>query len=271
MSFSFIPIASGSAGNCTLIETEKTKVLVDCGISYTKLLKRLSEFNISIDTIDRIYITHAHTDHTVGLITFLKKTKVPVFTRRDTLTVLKQKFSKDSLILDQVNLIINKYCQVKDLKVKYFKLPHDGWNIRCSQDAGEHIGFIFENRNHRLSYMTDCGHLTEGVKALTKSSDAYIIESNYDHSMQMNSTRPWGLKNRVMGDKGHLSNDQTSGYLLELTDVNKTKHIFLAHLSGQCNTEELAISTVRKKLKDKFIDTSQLSVRTDLLKRYQID
>ncbi|OGI09616.1 MAG: hypothetical protein A2Y40_07400 [Candidatus Margulisbacteria bacterium GWF2_35_9] len=270
MVFSFIPLASGSSGNSTVIETDKTKVLVDCGISFSKLVSKLKEVNIDIKDISRLYITHAHADHTAGLISLLKKTSIPVYTRKDTATVLKQKYKNDLSILEKLILIQKKFSIVDDLKISYFKLPHDGWNFSNTQDAGDHIGFIFEYGLYRLSYMTDCGHLTTGVMELNKSSDAYFIESNYDDELQMKSSRPWGLKQRVMSDKGHLSNEQAGDYLLELTDVNKTRHIFLAHLSSQCNTKELAISTVSSKLKQKFSNLNDISVMTELLRRYHI-
>lgn len=262
MSFGFIPLASSSKGNVTLIETPQTRVVVDMGISFKRFRKELDHHHISLATIDRLYITHAHADHMVGLEQFMRQTRIPVFTRRKTLDVLRQKFPAWSFDLDRVELISDPVHQLKDLMIRYFRLPHEG---------GDHIGFVFEWNGQKLSFMTDCGHLTEGVKQLIKASNAYLIESNYDENLQRDSNRSWILKDRIMGDMGHLSNNQTAQYLKELIDPKLTKRVFLAHLSDECNTHELARKTVSLTLNNHFKgEDLSLEIHTLLGQRYPV-
>jgi len=265
--FSYIPIASGSSGNCTIVETNKVKILVDIGISYKRVREGLESFDVSVHDIDRVYITHAHGDHTQGLVVFLKNTTADVYTRAATKRVLLKKFPKLELYQDRIKeLNGSNEEQVQDLSVYYCKLPHLGKG-KDYDDTGEHIGFVFEAHGHRMSFMTDLGHLTENMKRFHCNSDVYFIEANYDHNLQANSDRPSFVKNRIVGDSGHLSNHQTAEYLYEMSDAKRTKHVFLAHLSKDCNTKELAVGTVRKKL-DSHPVSKELEIHTKVSKRY---
>lgn len=231
----------------------------------------MHKFNINLSDINAVYITHAHTDHVKGLIVFLKKTNITVYTRKKTLEVLLDKFGKDVALLNKIELINSPEHDFGELKVKFFRLPHKGWLYSGKDTTGETIGFCFEHLKKgspkRLSFTTDCGHFTEGVKDIIKDCDAYVIEANYDHSSQLVSGRPFGLIKRNIGNEGHLSNDQAADYLLELVDRENTKYIFLAHLSEQCNTYEKAVGTVKRRLKDKF--TKELPIiSTDICCRH---
>ncbi len=140
-----------------------------------------------------------------------------------------------------------------------------------NDDAGEHIGFVFECQGYKLSYMTDLGSITDTVMNLIMASDAYVIEANYDKDLQMNSSRPWGLIKRIMGDFGHLSNEQATDYLIKVVDIDKTKKIFLAHLSRDCNNHELAFSTVHNGLKKHYqVDYLPIKIVSEVGKRYHI-
>ncbi|MEK6556957.1 MAG: MBL fold metallo-hydrolase [Candidatus Margulisiibacteriota bacterium] len=267
--FSFIPIASGSSGNCYIVEAHKTRVIVDIGISFSSFVRMIREFDLLPDSFSRIFITHAHSDHTSGLIGLLKKTSIPVYTRQKTKDILLKRHSAESHLLERLHVIATPMCEEGDLTIRYFKVPHGGWLRSGQDDAGDPIGFLFEWQGYRLAFTTDCGHLTDGVKQMIKASDAYIMESNYDHELQLKSPRPWGLKTRIMGEQGHLSNEQTAQYLTELTDSQRTKHIFLAHLSKQCNTPELAEETVRQRLKASH-PSPELMISTKLLRRHVV-
>ena len=271
MSFGFIPLASSSKGNVALIETPQTRVVVDMGISFKRFRNELDAHQISLATIDRLYITHAHADHMSGLEQFLRQTSIPVYTRRKTLDVLRRKFSAWSFDLDRVELIVEPMHQVNDLTIRYFRLPHEGWSDKTDDDTGDHIGFVFEWNGRKLSFMTDCGHLIDGVKQIIKASDAYVIESNYDEDLQKASSRAWMLKKRIMGNYGHLSNKQTAQYLFELIDPALTKRVFLAHLSAECNTHELAKQTVKQALTQRYKDIEMsLEIHTLLGQRYPV-
>lgn len=261
---------SGSSGNATIIETTKTKVLVDIGISYKKLSESLRKFDIRCDDICRVYITHAHSDHAYGLTGFLKNHQIDVYTREATKKVLISKYPQLNKFEKNIKTLNGtKEDVVSDLVVRYCRLPHQGKNTK-SDDTGEHIGFVFEAYGHRMSFMTDLGHLTENMKIFHRSNDVYFIEANYDYDLQLSSARPSFLKDRIIGKYGHLSNSQTAEYLYELVDKNKTKHIFLAHLSRDCNTTELAVGTVKKKLFNHLV-ANKIEIYTDQHKRYFIN
>ena len=245
------------------------KVLVDIGVSYKKVSDSLRLFNINIDEITRVYITHAHGDHVSGLVMFMKNHPVDVFTREATKRVLLFKYPELSRFEQRIKILngCNEE-KLEDLVVRYCRLPHQGKGVD-HDDTGEHIGFVFESAGYRMSFMTDLGHLTDNMKKFHSKNDVYFIEANYDLDMQNSSNRPVFLKNRIIGDHGHLSNIQTAEYLYELVDSDKTKHIFLAHLSRDCNSSELAVNTVRNKLQTHSVG-AKIEIHTEQLKRYFI-
>ncbi len=251
------------------METRETRIIIDIGISFKQFLAHLQNFELQLEQFSRLYITHAHSDHVSGLATFLKRSHIPVYTRAKTQQVLFRKYPELRALNERFKLIDKPVCQEKDLKIRYFRLPHIGWVNKPEEDTGEHIGFLFECQDQRFSFMTDCGHLSDGVKEIIKDSQVFFIESNYDPDMQIKSSRPWPLKKRIMGDEGHLSNFQTADYLLELTDEHKTKHVFLAHMSKQCNTKDLAVSTILNKFREHNRQPA-LKIHTELPKRYFI-
>jgi phosphoribosyl 1,2-cyclic phosphodiesterase len=269
--FSYTPIVSSSKGNCTLIETKNTKVLVDAGVSFRKLSKALYHLAVDPSEIKYIFITHAHSDHMSGLLSILKALNIKVLTREKTYEVLLEKVSGLSHFSDRFHLIKEKMVAFGDLAVSFFKLPHKGWTRYQNLGVGEHIGFLFEYSKdgdiYKLAYTTDVGHFTDRIKEIIKGCDAYIMESNYDHDLQLSSPRPKPLIQRNLGLYGHLSNVQAGDYLSELGDHKKTKQVFLAHLSEQCNSHQLALDTVTSKLKPHL---SQVIVSTQISKRYHI-
>lgn len=240
---------------------------MDIGVSYKKVADSLRLFNINADEITRVYITHAHADHVSGLLMFMKNHSVEVFTREATKRVLLIKYPELSRFEQRIKVLngCNEE-KLEDLVVRYCRLPHHGKGAD-HDDTGEHIGFVFESDGHRMSFMTDLGHLTDNMKKFHSNNDVYFIEANYDLDMQNLSSRPVFLKNRIIGDHGHLSNVQTAEYLYELVDSNKTKHIFLAHLSRECNTSELAVNAVKLRLKSHPVGV-KIEIHTEQLKRY---
>ncbi len=245
------------------------KVLVDIGVSYKKVNDSLSNFNIKADEIKRVYITHAHADHVQGLLTFMKNHAAEVFTRDATKRVLLKKYPALIKFEQRIKpLNGTKEDTLDDLTVRYCRLPHQGRGADYD-DTGEHIGFVFEAYGYKMSFMTDLGHMNDNLKRFHSNNDVYFIEANYDLVMQNQSDRPIFLKNRIIGDYGHLSNLQTAEYLYELADPKKTKHVFLAHISRDCNSSELAVSTVKKKLKTHPVG-DKIEVHTDQCKRYFI-
>lgn len=219
-------LASGSKGNSTYIETNNTKVLIDAGMSNLYIEKKLVLLGVNPDDINFVFITHTHTDHVAGLKVFIKKHHPKVFLTIDMYNELKD-ILNDYEILES-EIILN------DLIVDYFKTSHDT----------DSVGYIFKSNDKEIVYVTDTGYIN--IKNLKKlnNKDLYIFESNHDIEMLMNNPNyPYQIKQRILGDKGHLSNNQCKEYLNKIIG-DKTKYIVLAHLSEQNNDPSLALNNL---------------------------
>ena len=224
-------LASGSKGNCTYIETNYTKTLIDVGMSNLYIEKKLISLGINPDDINNIFITHTHVDHVAGLKVFIKKHHPTVYLTAKMYEELKND------IIDYV--IIEDKVVVSDLTVDYFKTSHD---------APDSVGYIFKSGDKEFVYVTDTGYINfKSLKRIT-NKDFYTFESNHDIELLMNNSNyPYHIKQRILGDKGHLSNIQCAEYLKKIVG-NKTKYIVLAHLSEQNNNPVLALNNVKDKL-----------------------
>ena len=228
-------IASGSKGNCTIVLCEDTKLIIDMGITYLTLKKCLEENSLSLDDFSAILITHCHNDHIKGLSSLVNKTKIKVYIPEKMYDSLKEYVPYSACHFIEDEFYIN------DVKIEL---------IHTSHDAPSSVGFIIEQNNKSLVYVTDTGYINR--KYLTKmvGKDTYLIESNHDEVMLMDGPYPRFLKERVISDKGHLSNHTTAKYLKKIIGPN-TKNIILAHLSENNNTEEKALEAMREEELDK--------------------
>ena len=221
-------IASGSKGNCTIVLCENTNIIIDMGISYLTLKKSLEENSLSFENFSGILVTHCHKDHTKGLASLVSKTNLPVYIPETMYDSLKEyvPYAKCNFIDDEF--------EINDVKIEL---------IHTSHDAPSSVGFIINHCEKSLVYVTDTGYINRKYLAKMVSKDAYIIESNHDEIMLMDGPYPRFLKERVISDKGHLSNKTTAKYLKKIIGSN-TKNILLAHLSEKNNTEELALQAM---------------------------
>jgi phosphoribosyl 1,2-cyclic phosphodiesterase len=232
-------LASGSKGNSTYIETDNTKSLIDIGMSNLYIENRLKELNIEPDSIDNVFITHTHIDHIAGLKVFIKKHKPHVFLTQKMYEELKETINFESYTILEDKVYLN------DLVVTYFKTSHD---------APDSVGYVFESKNEDIVYVTDTGYINNKNFELLKNRSIYIFESNHDVELLMeNPNYPYNTKQRILGDKGHLSNKDSSYYLSKFVG-DKTKNIILAHLSEQNNDPILAKTTLEEKLNNENIN-----------------
>lgn len=225
-------LASGSKGNSCYVETKETKILIDIGISALSEEKRLIELGIDPNDIDAIIITHSHVDHIDGIKVFSKKHKVKVY--------LTPKIKEEMGDKCPANYeYIDKYLMIKDLKIITFKTSHD------TEDSN---AYILENDSKSAVYITDTGYINKKNHKILENRNIYVFESNHDIDMLMNNDKyPYHIKQRILGDKGHLSNVDSSYYLSKFIGP-QTQYIILAHLSEQNNTEELALLTLKESL-----------------------
>ncbi len=231
-------IASGSKGNCTVVLCDKTNLIIDMGISYLTLKRKLEENSLSFDKFNAILITHCHKDHTKGLTSLLKRTNLEVFIPEEMYESLQ-----DFLPRSKCNFIDDNF-NINDVRIEL---------LHTSHDAPYSVGYIIEYQDKSLVYVTDTGYINRKVLNKMTQKSIYIIETNHDEVMLMDGPYPRFLKERVISDKGHLSNKTTAKYLKKIIGKN-TKYIILAHLSESNNTEELAMNTVKEELEDNNIE-----------------
>lgn len=227
-------LASGSKGNCTYIETKNHKILIDVGTTTLQIEKKLTEINVDPGSIDIVLITHCHIDHIKGLKVFNKKYRPFIYI---TNSILEESNLKDM----ECNLI-QDLNDIKDILISVINLSHDVKDIK---------GYIIEEDDSSIVYITDTGYISESYFKNITNKNLYIFESNHDIEKLMNNPNyPHHTKIRILGDKGHLSNKDSAYYLTKIIGEN-TKYIILAHLSEQNNTEELALESLNASLKDK--------------------
>jgi phosphoribosyl 1,2-cyclic phosphodiesterase len=244
-------LGSGSTGNSVLISTEKTKVLVDAGLSAKQTLLRLGEVGEDFEKLDGILITHEHSDHAGGLRVLLKTVACPVFISDKTYdSYLRPKRSKTgekeaqmrAKMLTSDNAVqiesINDF-RIGDIDFEPFSVPHD---------AADNFGFVAKNRGYRIATLMDFGHFTPLIKEKLKGCDALVIESN--HSIDMLRACPvysWELKQRISSQTGHLSNEDLSDWLTNDYD-GSARNIVLTHLSQKANEPHLCKLTAESAL-----------------------
>ena len=242
-----IILGSGSKGNSTLLITDSKKILIDVGFSYSKTKMILDNYDISLKDIDFILITHEHKDHISGLASLIKHTKKDVYIPSPMYKAINKLIDRENIIL-----IDDDKFEMDDLTIRF---------LRTSHDALYPVGFVIEDTKS-LVYMTDTGYISKGNLRYMKNKNMYIIESNHDPKMLMEGPYPYILKQRVISDTGHLSNEMTGKYLNELIG-EKTEKIILAHLSETNNIEDLALKTV-KKLIDRKIEITAARQNEDM-------
>ena len=225
-------LSSGSKGNTTYIETPNAKILIDAGNSSKYILEKLRELGVNPKEIDAILITHTHVDHVKGLPVLLKRINPCVYMTEKMYPYLD--YIENYSIIDKPS-----FC-IKDIYVETIKTSHD------TEDS---LGYIINNQNKSVVYITDTGYINHKYFNILKNRDIYIMESNHDVEMLNNGKYPFELRQRILSDKGHLSNYDSAKYLSEFIGDN-TKYILLAHLSEENNTEDIAYDTLIEKLKN---------------------
>lgn len=237
----FCPLASGSSGNSIYLGTENTKILVDCGISFKNLKERLSKIHVGIDQIDAILITHEHADHIKGLEMIVKKLGIPVFCNGDTAKAICQTITERPKFKI---FCTGEEFSYSDIKVHPFSIQHD---------TVDPVGFTFAFNDMKIGLCADLGFATKLVAMHLKDCDYLYLEANHDEEMVHSSPRPLLYKQRVLSRQGHLSNTSAGELLLEIYS-ERLKHVYLAHLSSECNTKETALETVKNILQRNNIE-----------------
>lgn len=223
MSFHFQILGSSSQGNSAFLKTADAKILIDAGFTGKKIEALLESIGEDIDTIDAIFLTHEHSDHSSGVKGLSRKNHIHFFANRDTASSLQSK------LIRPVNWHLfetGSTFHFKDLEITSFSIPHDAYDP---------VGYVFRCGERSLAWATDLGYIPKLVQEKIKEVEILILESNYDEFLLNEDTkRPWSIKQRIKGRHGHLSNDAAFEFISN-TQSPYWRQIYLAHLSRDCN------------------------------------
>lgn len=249
MSVQFTILGSGSNGNCAYLETDETRILVDAGFSPLQIRKRLAGIGKTPEKLTAILVTHEHSDHITGLLGLADKLHIPVYCNRltqdGTMWAFKSKWAgkkKPALAgLDGTDYLKSKVdwrlfetgasFEIGDVGIETFSIPHD---------AQDPVGFLLRTAAGTIGFATDLGHVTKLVLDRIRTANVLVLESNHDVKMLQDCPRrPWSLKQRILGRHGHISNVTAAETVAQVMSAG-LKQLYLAHLSRECNTAELA-------------------------------
>jgi phosphoribosyl 1,2-cyclic phosphodiesterase len=230
-------LGSGSSGNCAVIRTENTCLLLDAGLSARQIVLRLEHVGLKLEDLDGILITHEHGDHTQGLDIICRRHAAPLIcttlTRESILSGLTRAQPRWRLMQTGVTF------EFQDVRIESFPVPHD---------AADPVGFVITDSDSRLGVLSDVGSITHLIRDRLRGSDTLFIEANYDAALlEADTKRPWPTKQRISGRHGHLSNDQAADLVREVAHA-ALRHVVLGHLSDDCNEPSLAAEKIRRVL-----------------------
>lgn len=231
-----VSIASGSSGNCIYAGTESAHILIDAGISNKRIEQGLNDIGVKGSELDGVFITHEHSDHVKGLGVLARKHGVPIYATKETLKEIGEMKYLGEYPEELFRPILpDAEVQVGDMEIKPFRIDHD---------AANPVAYRIRSGRKTAAVATDMGHFDQYIIEHLQGLDALLLESNHDVRMLETGPYPYYLKQRILGDFGHLSNDN-AGRLLNYILHDNMKHILLGHLSKENNFEELAYETVK--------------------------
>jgi phosphoribosyl 1,2-cyclic phosphodiesterase len=239
-------LASGSKGNSLLVESGRTRLLIDAGLSARELRRRLELVGVAIETIDALLITHEHTDHVRGLGPLVRQFGLPVYLQTDLARHLADVGNPQCV----QEFVAGEDFTVNDLTVSPFAVTHDSLAP---------VGFTFSGERGKIGVATDLGVATRLVMESLRGCRALVLETNHDEEMLRDGPYPWPLKQRVRSAHGHLSNRAGSSLLQDLLWPG-LETVFLGHLSETNNRPELALKSVNQVLETQTVCQPQLIV-----------
>jgi phosphoribosyl 1,2-cyclic phosphodiesterase len=242
MSIRFSVLASGSTGNAFYVETNRNSLLVDAGLSGKQMEQLFKQIDRDIKLLSGILVTHEHSDHIKGLGVIARKYKLPIYANEKTWKAMEGLIG-DIPTEQKFVFQMGKVKTFGDIDVESFGVSHD---------AAEPMFYVFYHEGKKLVLITDTGYVSDRMKGVIKNADVFVFESNHDVEMLRMGHYPWNIKRRILSDVGHVSNEDAA---LALADVigEKTKRIYLAHLSQDNNMKDLARMSVTQVLESKGI------------------
>ncbi len=254
--FQFCSLYSGSSGNCSFVQTDTTKILIDAGESAKKIGEALNSINVEPSSIDAILITHEHSDHVKGLSIFSKKFQIPVYANLETWNAMPKQ--KEKMEENQIHTFSFDKFSIGDIEIKPFSIPHD---------AANPCGFNLYHENKKMSIATDIGHMNEEIINHLTNSSFMLLEANYEPEILKCSSYPYLLKERIKGPNGHLSNSDAGKTISYLVN-HGLNNVMLGHLSKENNFPELAYKTVVEELIENHLEENSLHL--SVANRYNV-
>jgi len=237
-------LGSGSSGNSTFVEHQSTRLLIDAGLRAKEIVERLSRIQVDPSTLDGIFISHEHHDHIGGAGPLARKFKIPIYISPRALDHTSSALQH----LNHVPIGSDLPLQIGSITVTPFSTPHD---------SVDPLAFALRAGSSRVCIITDIGFIPETVRNRLRNSDLLVIESNQDIEMLRTGPYPWSLKQRVMSNYGHLSNEALAYFFTEHIDGIQRK-IMLTHLSRQNNHPQIAYVSATRALEKKCRDAEIL-------------
>ena len=236
MNVKFCPLVSGSSGNSTYICNGNTHILIDAGVSCKQIVEHIRQIGVEPEDLDAVFITHEHIDHIAGLGVIARRYGIPMYATGETVDAIlhTKTVGKIDEALFQV-IESEREFTIGDLTIEPVSISHD---------AADPVAYKIRQQEKNVAVMTDLGTYDDHIVEKLQNVDVLLLEANHDVRMLQAGAYPYPLKQRILGDKGHLSNER-SGQLLGKVLHDHLKHIVLGHLSKENNYPELAYETVR--------------------------
>ena len=229
-------LGSGSNGNCTYLETEETRLLIDAGLSGKQIRQRMLTIGRAPEDLHGILITHEHTDHINGLVVLAAKLRIPVYCNRLTREAIEA--STESPMSFHIFETGSRFA-LGDVEVETFSVPHDAYDP---------VGFLIHTHAGRIGFLTDLGYATKLTVQRVRTANVLLLETNHDLKMlQDDPHRPWSVKQRILSRHGHLSNDAAADLAEQIVSADLNR-VYLGHLSGDCNRPQLAHATLARRM-----------------------
>ena len=259
MELAICSLASGSSGNSYVIRSENTAVLVDAGISNRQICAGLSRLGLSADDLGGVLVTHEHSDHIKGIATLMKRCGARLYATE--LTAAQLKAGPERLRAVEPGEVF----EIGDIEISCFSVSHD---------AADPVGYSFRNGGSVITVVTDTGCVSEEIKGFMQAADILVLESNHDENMLRMGRYPWFLKQRILSDRGHLSNEAAAIALAEVLEAErgsglKQRIVLLAHLSRENNFPEMALATMENILQEHGF-TAGKETRIEVLARNEM-
>ena len=232
-------IASGSSGNCIYVGNDNTHILIDDGISKKRIEEGLNSIDLSLSDVNGILVTHEHSDHIKSLGVILRKHDIPVYSSKGTIGAILSEGkigSVDHSLFNCVNA--DEDFDINDISINPFNIYHD---------AAEPFAFRLEDDRSKVAVATDMGCYNDYIVSNLKNLNAIVLEANHDIRMLQTGSYPYYLKQRILGNRGHLCNEACGRLLDEILNPNMER-VFLGHLSHENNYPELAYESVRMEI-----------------------